>query len=283
MSTLSTRVLSLLLVAAPLPVLAQGLPTTQPAFLRIVREEVKLGRGAEHAKLEAGWPAAFERAKSPDYYLAMDSLTGSEAWFVQPAASYSAMGEAMAREQDPALSLELDRLRRADGDLISGLRIIELRARPDLSRGTYPDIGKQRFWEITVFQMRPGGGSAFADVAKMYGSAAEKAGRTMGYRVYEVTAGMPTPTFFVFSSVSAFADFDKLVSEDEATMKAAPPDGFKGFDERLMSSETYRMQLSPQMSYVPKEVRASDPAFWMPKKPSAPKPTTAAPKPTTQN
>ena len=88
MSTLSTRVLSLLLLAAaPLPVLAQeGLPTTQPAFLRIVREEVKLGRGAEHAKLEAGWPAAFERAKSPDYYLAMDSLTGSEAWFVQPAA-----------------------------------------------------------------------------------------------------------------------------------------------------------------------------------------------------
>ena len=125
MSTLMTRALSLLLLlaGAPLPVLAQGLPTTQPAFLRIIREEVKLGRGAEHAKLEAGWPAAFERAKSPDYYLAMDSLTGSEAWFVQPAASYSAMGEAMAREQDPALSGELDRLRRADGDLISGLRI----------------------------------------------------------------------------------------------------------------------------------------------------------------
>ena len=282
MSTLITRALSLLLLAAaPLPVLAQGLPTTQPAFLRIVREEVKLGRGAEHVKLEAGWPAAFERAKSPDYYLAMDSLTGSEAWFVQPAASYSAMGEAMAREQDPALSGELDRLRRADGDLISGLRTIELRARPDLSRGTYPDIGKQRFWEITVFRMRPGGGSVFAEVAKMYGSASEKAGRTIGYRVYEVTAGMPTPTFFVFSSVASFADFDKLLAEDEATLKASTPDAFKAFDEKLMNSETYRMQLSPQMSYVPKEVRESDPAFWMPKKPSAPK-TPAAPKPTTQ-
>ena len=283
MSTLSTRALSLLLLLAgtPLPVLAQGLPTTQPAFLRIIREEVKLGRGAEHAKLEAGWPAAFERAKSPDYYLAMDSLTGSEAWFVQPAASYSAMGEAMAREQDPALSGELDRLRRADGDLISGLRTIELRARPDLSRGTYPDIGKQRFWEITVFRMRPGGGSVFAEVAKMYGSASEKAGRTIGYRVYEVTAGMPTPTFFVFSSVASFADFDKLLAEDEATLKASTPDAFKAFDEKLMNSETYRMQLSPQMSYVPKEVRESDPAFWMPKKPSAPK-TPAAPKPTTQ-
>ena len=114
--------------------------------------------------------------------------------------------------------------------------------------------------------MRPGGGDTFADVAKMYGSASEKAGRTIGYRVYEVTAGMPTPTFFLFTSVAAFADFDKLVAEDEATMKATPPDAFKAFDEKLMSAETYRMQLSPQMSYVPKEVRASDPAFWMPKK-----------------
>ena len=92
---------------------------------------------------------------------------------------------------------------------------------------------------------------------------------------------MPTPTFFVFSSVASFADFDKLLAEDEATLKASTPDAFKAFDEKLMNSETYRMQLSPQMSYVPKEVRESDPAFWMPKKPSAPK-TPAAPKPTTQ-
>jgi len=284
MSTFSTRVLSLvLLTATPLPALAQGLPTTQLGFLRIVREEVKVGRGAEHAKLEAGWPAAFERAKSPDFYLAMDSLTNNEAWFVQPAASYTAMGEAMAREQDPALKAELDRLRRADADLISGVRTIELRARPELSRGAYPDIGKQRFWEVTVFQMRPGGGSAFADVAKMYGTASEKAGRTIGYRVYEVTAGMPTPTFFLFTSVTAFGDFDKLVTEDEATFKATPPDAFKAFDEKLISAETYRMQLNAQMSYVPKEVRESDPAFWMPKKPAAPKATTAAPKTTTQD
>jgi hypothetical protein len=279
MSTLSTRVLSLLLLAGtPLPALAQGLPTTQPGFLRIIREEVKVGRGAEHVRLEAGWPAAFERAKSPDYYLAMDSLTGNEAWFVVPSASYKAMGESMARDQDPALSGELERLRRADGDLISGWSAIELRARPELSHGTYPDIGKQRFWEITVFRMRPGGGSTFADVAKMYGSASERAGRTMGYRVYEVTAGMPTPTYFLFSSVTAFADFDKMLAEDEATLKATTPDAFKAFNDQLINAETFRMQLSPRMSYVPKEVRDADPAFWTPKKPSAPKPMTAAPK-----
>ena len=91
---------------------------------------MKNGRGAEHVKLEAGWLAAFERAKSPDFYLAMDSLTGNEAWFVQPAASYTAMGEAMAREQEPAISGELDRLKRADGDLISSWRSIEFERVP---------------------------------------------------------------------------------------------------------------------------------------------------------
>jgi hypothetical protein len=53
--------------------IAQGLPKTQPKMLTIMREEVKVGRAAEHGKHEAGWPAAFEKAKSPDYYLAMTS------------------------------------------------------------------------------------------------------------------------------------------------------------------------------------------------------------------
>jgi hypothetical protein len=284
MKTVSTPVLGLLLLAgSSVPALAQGLPDTQPAFLRIIREEVKVGRAAEHTKLEAAWPAAFERAKSPDYYLAMDSLTNNEAWFVIPAASYAAMGESMAREQDPAIRGELDRLRLADADLITAVHSIELRARPDLSSGAYPDVGKQRFWEITMFKMRPGGSSAFAGMAKLYGSASGRAGRTIGYRVYEVTAGMPTPSYFVFSSVAAFADFDKLLTEDEATLKATTPadgDAVKAFEEKLTEAQTFRMQLSPEMSYVPQQVRAADPGFWMPAKTIAPKAKPATAKPT---
>ena len=37
---------------------AQGLPKTQPKFITIIREEVKVGRNDEHARLESGWPAA---------------------------------------------------------------------------------------------------------------------------------------------------------------------------------------------------------------------------------
>ncbi len=74
------RCLVAALVFASLPAaLAQGLPKSQPKLLTIVREEVKVGRAAEHARHEAGWPAAYEKAKSPDYYLALSSITGSPA------------------------------------------------------------------------------------------------------------------------------------------------------------------------------------------------------------
>lgn len=279
MNTLCRRMLvAVLLAALPAPLAAQGLPTSQPQYLRIIREDVKTGRAAEHAKLEAAWPAAFERANSPDFYLAMESTTSSEAWFVLPSASYAEMGQAIAREQSPALAAELDVLRRKDSEFIDGWRMVELRARPELSRGTYPDLGKQRFWEISIFRMRPGADQVFSTIAKAYGDAADKVGRAVGFRVYQVTAGMPEPTFFIFTSVSSFAEFDTVVSQGEATFKAMMPtlgaEALKAFEDKLIFSETFRMQLSPTMSYVPKAVRDSDPGFWMPKKPAQTKPGT---------
>jgi len=44
--------------------------------------------------------------------------------------------------------------------------------------------------------------------------------------------------------------------------------------EGVVNVETQRFRLDPGQSYVPKETRAQDPAFWMPKKPVPAKPTT---------
>src|SRR5512143_623013 len=80
--------------------LAQSLPTSQPKFLHVVREQVKLGRSAEHSRWEAGWPAAFEKAKSPDTYIALESVTGpAEVWYVIPFSSHAAYGESTAKQE----------------------------------------------------------------------------------------------------------------------------------------------------------------------------------------
>jgi hypothetical protein len=281
------RVLPLLLL--PLSVVAgaaQTLPTAQPPFLRVIREDVKVGRGAEHARFEAGWPAAYERVKSPDYYLALDALTGTgEAWYLVPAASYAAMGEQMARDEAPEIAGELIRLRKGDTEFINGARVTELRARPDLSFGTYPDLGKQRVWEISIFRMRPGAEDAFSGMAKGYGAATGRLPQNVGYRVYEVLTGMPAPTYFVFWSGTSFADFDKVLAVSDSTMKGMNADELglaKKFTDGLVNSETFHFRLSPEMSYVPKAVKAGDPGFWMPKKAAAPKPAAAPAKPAAQ-
>ena len=139
----------LLSVVAPTGAAAQTLPASQPNMITIVREEVKVGRDADHAKPEAGWPAAYEKAKSPDYYLAMTSMTGApEAWYITAYASHAAIGDSLKREDgDAVLTAELARLRRADADMISSVRVLQARARTDLSYGAYPDLAKERFFE----------------------------------------------------------------------------------------------------------------------------------------
>jgi hypothetical protein len=278
-----TVLLLLLMGGVAATAFAQGLPTSQPGLLYVIREDVKVGHAADHPKVEAGWPAAFEKAKSPYYYVALESLTGtSEVWFVGPFENHAAFGDSLKRESaDPVLSAELDRLSRADAEHISNVRRFQAIARKELSHGAYPEIAKQRFWEITVFRVKPGHESGFVDAAKAYGAAAGRGAPDVNYRVYQVIAGMPEPTYLIFSSVVSFGDFDKMLASGEATMKAATEDERKTLQSFLadgvISTETFRFRLDPAMSYVPKEVRDSDPAFWAPKKPMA-KP---APKPTT--
>src|SRR3989442_6596961 len=161
-----------LLVTGVGAALAQGLPTAQPALIQIFREQVKLGRAADHARIEAGWPAAFARAKSPNHYLAMTSLTwASEAWFIVPYASNAVAADEMKLEEsDTTLAAELQRLSRADAEVLNDARSIQAVARPDLSYGAFPNLAKQRFWEITIFRVRPGHVTDFEAAAKAYGA-----------------------------------------------------------------------------------------------------------------
>ncbi len=254
---------------------AQDMPTSQPRFLTIIREEVKIGRNAEHAKIEAGWPAAYDKAKSPDFYLALVSMTGpNEAWYVVPQQSHAAIAEGMKRDEaDPVLSAELTRLQRADAEVLTNVRVMQAVARPDLSYGPFPDLAKARFWEITWFRVRPGHEAQFDAATKAYTAAAKRATPDASWRTYEIIAGAPSPTFLVFSTVDSYADLDRMVEGGQKTMQGLTADEGavlqKFAAEGMINSETNRFRLDPRMSYVSKAMRATDPAFWMPKKASA--------------
>ena len=248
---------------------AQGLPKTQPKFITIIREEVKVGRNDEHAKFESGWPVALEKAKSPDYYLAMTSLTGpNEAWFVTPWESHAAVAESMKREdKDPVLSAEMARLSLGDAEYTSSARTIQARARAELSAGEFPDVAKARFFQITVWRVRFGHQQQFEEAAKAYAAARMRSNSKAGYRFYEVIAGMATPTYLTIASVENYSDLDQTAAADQATWKALTAEETsvlqKAGSEAVISSEPNNFKVDPRMSYVPKETREKDAEFWM--------------------
>jgi hypothetical protein len=257
-----------LLVVAGTALVAQALPTTQPKIIQIFREQIKTGHDAAHGVNERGWPEAFAQAKSPDYYLAMVSMTGrAEVWYVAPWESYAAWGKAMARDEGNAeLSAQLQRLSMADAEHLDGFDVLEGVAMPDLSHGTFPDLNRTRFWEITSMRLRPGTEAQFAEAAKAYAALAGKNAPGMSWRVYRVSAGLPGPTFLIFSSVQSFGEFDKMMAADEAIMKGATPQDMavlqKFSTESLVTAVSNKYRLDPTMSYVSAETRATDPAFW---------------------
>ena len=266
--TLSLTALSAFVASSVNVALAQDLPKTQPKLLTITREAVKVGRAAEHAKHEAGWPAAYEKAKSPDYYLALTSLTGpNEAWYIAPAESYAALGESMKREdKDPVLSAELARLSLADAEYISSVKNMQAQARADLSAGEFPDLAKARFFAITVYRLKPGHDEEFEAVLKSVASARLRVAPKLGFRVYRVAAGMPSGTYLIISSVEKYEDFDAMAAALPATVKALTPEEqqarLKFQAEGVISSEMNRYKVDPGQSYVSKETRATDPEFW---------------------
>lgn len=281
--TVSKLVLTSLLVAAAASALAQGIPTTQPKFLNIYREVVKVGRSGDHAKFEAGWPAAYEKARSPYNYLALASLTGpAEVLYVATLESQAAYGEMLKSEASDALSGELARLQKGDAEFVGDFSALQAAARPDLSYGDFPDIALMRFWEITTWRVKPGHDEEFAATVKAYSAAVKRAGTASRWRTYQVVAGAPTGTYLIFSSVASFADFDKAAADGETIWKGKTEEEgtaiAKFLADGLISRAGNRYRLDPVQSYVPKEVRAKDPAFWTPK-PAAVRTAAAKPKP----
>ena len=224
-STLSLTLLALVAGSAA-TALAQGMPTTQPKFMHIFREQIKPGRAGEHAKWEAGWPAAFEKAKSPYHYIALQSITGPpEVWYVSPLANQAAYGEMMARSRRTRRSRRrLERLSKGDAEFLAEQSAMQAVAMPELSHGAFPVSGR-----CATGRSRPSGSSR---ATRTPGRPRPRPTRLPRPARPRTPAGAPTRwwrgapggTYLFFSSVGAFGDFDKTGAEGEATRKGATPD-----------------------------------------------------------
>jgi hypothetical protein len=125
-----------------------------------------------------------------------------------------------------------------------------------------------RFWDITTFRVRAGQEPVFQQAVQAYVAAAERAGVDLNFRTYQITAGMPWGYFLMFSSVESYAEFDNMMTQDQAIMGAVNEDEMAVMENfmtnAIQMSITNRFRLDPGMSFVAPETRAADPDFWGP-------------------
>jgi hypothetical protein len=271
-----------LLLGASAPV---ALPAQEPAtggppkVLQIFVESVKPGKGAAHAKLEAGWPAAFRKAKWPTHYLAMTSMTGpSEAWFMSgydTFDSWEADGKHMDRT--PALQQEVNRLGQQDGELLTGTKGIVAVYREDLSYRPNIKLGEMRYFTVTSFTLRPGYDSAFADIRKLVQAGHAKTNMDEHWAMFQVISGMPGSTYLLFLPMKTLkeADVGQKI-HGKPYLDALGDDGRRQLREFSRAGyatvESNLFAFSPKMSYPSEEWASSDPAYWKPAAVAAAKP-----------
>lgn len=251
-----------------------------PKVMQIYREELKPGKGPAHAKVEPGFARAFAKANWPFYYVAMQSITGPvEVWFLTAYDSYASwQKDRQAAEATPALLAELDRLSEKDGELLSGYRSIVAVYREDLSYKPKFDVAHTRYVRVLITRVRPGHDAEAVEAKKIVKEAAEKANADIEWATYQVSGGLPVPTFLTFFGMKSLAEMDAVAAIQKSILEAAGENAQKlaKLSEADASIESNFYEVKPSMSYVPKRVAAADPGFWTPKPKAAAAPAGAA-------
>lgn len=242
-----------------------------PKVLNIIREFTKPGKnGMSHEKTEAAFVQAMSAAKSPNHYLAVDSMSGKpRSLFLTAFDSFEAMEkEEKAFEKNAALAAAVDHAGVVDGELLSDTDMTDAVYREDLSLRGGTDIPHMRYFEISLFHIKPGHDKDWETLVKMYQTAFEKIPE-VHWAMYEAIYGQPDNTFIIFNPMKSASEIDRGFAQGKAFEAAMGDDGMKKFREltaaTVESSQTNLFSFNPRMSYVDEGWVKADPDFWKPK------------------
>lgn len=259
----------------------QPAATPPPKVLVVTREFLKPARsGAAHEKAERLYVEAFNRAKSPIRYIGMDALSGkSRALFFSGYPSLAAWREAQSAERnDPELLASMARANLADGDVLESIDRSVWLFDDDHSFQPAFDFAGARYFEIELFQVRPGH-NEWLELSKLLKAAYAKAMPDRHYALYANLYGLPESSFLVITPLKSAAEIDDAIAASPKFMDAVGGEaGMKHlFDlesAAVASSEMNLFTVNPRISRPPDSWLQSDPAFWnpKPKEPPAPKP-----------
>lgn len=259
--------------------------TPPPKVLAIYREFLKPGKaGSPHEKAESAFVQAAERAKWPEHYLALTSLTGKQrALFFYGYDSFEAWEKDNAAvEKNAALSAALDRASIADGELLSEIDSAALVYNDGESLRAPVGIAHMRYMEISVYRVRPGHRSDWEELVKLVQQGYDKI-PDVHWAMYEAVFGQEGTEFVVIIPRKSASEIDQGFAHDKEFGEALGEDGMKKLHDleaaAIDFSQSNLFQISPKMSYPRDEWVKADPDFWKPKAAAMPKKTEEKPAP----
>jgi hypothetical protein len=258
-----------------------------PAVISIEREFIKPGKsGLAHDKTEAAFVTALNKGKLQGHYIALNSMSGkSRALYITRYPSFAAWeADNKIVDKDAALGAELDRAAVADGDLLDSTDAVIATYDEELSYHPHPDISHARYYEITVFRVKPGHHKDFVELTKMVKEAQEKGGTSAHWATYDVAYGTEDGTYIVLSADKSMSDIDQGMSDEKKFVQGiGGEEGMakldKLFGEIVIESRSELFAVNPKQSYPDEQWIKGDPDFWKPKAEAAvksTKPATAA-------
>jgi hypothetical protein len=256
-----------------------NLAGTPPKVLLLVHQEFKSGKAGERQKLEVSISRACDHVSVPNSWIDLESISGfPRALFFDPFDSFDHVDTAFAEwPQIFAAHPDLARMQEELKALVSSERTIIAVRRDDLGfRPQSIDLSKARFLRVLEVQLHPGYESEFVEAFRILGSAYEKIKADTPWVVYQVSVGMPSPTFLVFVPMRALKQNDDLLDWRRSLREAEGEEGAHHMEQiakdAYASTESNLYFLSPQTSHVSKDFADGDPQFWSPKRPVAPQP-----------
>lgn len=257
---------------------ASGAKAGPPKFLNMVHQELKPGRSGAYDELETSLVRIYNRENIPVFWLQLESITGpSEKLYLNWFDSSEEMGKAMeALTAGLAAHPELMPMQaRLLQDNTSSMSTVLGVRRDDMGfRANAIDFSKMRILRVTTIFAHPGYERAFMEAEWSLSEASQKVNAQAAWAVYEVTAGLPEPSFIIVTPMSSLKELDDQLQTSQVLEKAESGAIEQHLQELARvaygAADDRLFVVGQKTSHVSKEFAAGDPDFWAPATASAP-------------